>query len=86
MESLAVRQSVIDREISATPRDVARNISTKPDTKSTEVSANRYVRDPLKRTRKGRVEPLPISKNQRKKARQAEARRTGQQMKLVENI
>ena len=75
IDNLAERQLAIVRGISTTLRDIARNLNVEPATKLPEVSVNSYVKDPLRRTRKGRVNPLPQSKKQLKKARQAEARR-----------
>jgi len=74
IDNLAERQPAIVRGISTTPRDIARNLSMEPATKLPEVSVISYVKDPLRRTRKGRVNPLPQSKKQLKKARQAAAR------------
>jgi hypothetical protein len=51
------------REISTTPRDIARRVS--PGKQSVS-----YIPDPLGRIRKGRVNPLPQSKRQLKKARE----------------
>jgi hypothetical protein len=50
-----------ERAISATPRDIARDIS--PETQSSS-----YISDPLRRTRKGRIQPIYQSKTQLKKA------------------
>jgi hypothetical protein len=50
------------REISSTPRDIARGVSP-------EESNDNYISDPLRRTRKGRINPTPNSKRQLKKAR-----------------
>jgi len=69
IDSQAIRQLVIDRGVSTIPRDIARSVSIENRDQSLATTPISYVRDPLKRTRKGRVEPLPISKNQRKKAR-----------------
>jgi len=62
------------RGVSSTPQDIARNIGLDLDNQALSSTGN-YVSDPLRRTRKGRVNPLPQSKKQLKKARQAEARR-----------
>jgi hypothetical protein len=56
------------RGISATPRDIAREVSPEPQ-------SSNYLPDPLRRTRKGRVNPIPQTKRQLKKARQAENRK-----------
>jgi hypothetical protein len=52
------------REISTIPRDIVRGVST-------EKQLDSYIPDPLRRTRKGRVNPLPQSKRQLKKTRKA---------------
>jgi len=70
IDNLALGQSVIARGISATPRDIARDISVESDKKIPKEAADNYVPDPLRRTRKGRINPLPQSKRQLKKARQ----------------
>jgi hypothetical protein len=58
-----------NRAISSTPRDIARGVS--PEEQSTD-----YIPDPLRRTRKGRINPLPQSKRQLKKARQNKQRQS----------
>jgi len=73
IDNLASHERTI-RGVSSTLRDIARNISLDLDKQALSSSAN-YVSDPLRRTRKGRVNPLPQTKKQLKKARQAEARR-----------
>jgi len=75
IDKLELGQSTIARGISSTPRDIARDVSIESDKKIPEVSEDSYIPDLLRRTRKGRVNPLPQSKRQLKKARQAEARR-----------
>jgi hypothetical protein len=52
------------REISAIPRDIARGVSP-------EKQCDSYIPDPLRRTRRGRVNPSPQSKRQLKRARKA---------------
>ena len=78
----------ITRGVSPTPRDIARDIGIELSPEELEVSIDKYVSDPLRRTRKGRINPLPQSKKQLKKARQAEARRiqhqANQRTKLAE--
>jgi len=59
IDTLASRQPAIVRGVSTTPRDIARNVSIEPDKKLPEVPVDRYVKDPLRRTKKGRVNPLP---------------------------
>jgi hypothetical protein len=56
------------REISTVPRDIARAVSV-------EDKSSSYVPDPLRRTRKGRINPIPQTRRQLKKARQAENRK-----------
>jgi len=80
IDNLALRQPAIIRSISTTPRDIARNVSVEFNKQSLEESSNSCVRDPLRRTRKGQVNPLPQSKRQLKKARQAKARQLMQQV------
>jgi len=79
IDNLTLRERTI-RGVSSTPRDIARNISLDLDKQALSYSAN-YVSDPLRRIRKGRVNPLPQSKKQLKKARKAEARRIQLQAK-----
>jgi len=62
-----------DRGISSTPRDIARDISVDLNTQEAIVPAN-YIIDPLRRTRKGRINPLPQTKKQFEKARQIKTR------------
>jgi len=59
LDNLASRQSAIVREISTTPRDIARDVSIEFDTKLPGVSLHNHVKDPLKRTKKGQVNPRP---------------------------
>jgi len=79
IDNLTLRERTI-RGVSATPRDIARNISLDLDKQVLSSSVN-YVSDPLRRIRKGPVNPLLQSKKQLKKARQAEARRIQLQAK-----
>jgi hypothetical protein len=61
--NLECRKVTIDnRAISETPRDIARGVS--PEEPSSE-----YIPEPLWRVWKGRINPLPQSKNPLKKAR-----------------
>jgi len=73
IDNLTSRERII-RGASSTPRDIARDTSLDLDEQALPSSAN-YHSDPLRRTRKGRVNPLPQTKKQFKKPRQAEARR-----------
>jgi len=79
INNLILRERTI-RGVSSTPRGIARNISLDLDKQALSSSAH-YVSDTLRRTRKGRVNPLPQSQKQLKKARQAEARRIQLQAK-----
>jgi len=79
IDNLTLRERTI-RGVSSTPWDIATNISLDLDKQALSSSAN-CVSDPLRRTRKGRVNPLPQSKKQLTKARQAEARRIQLQAK-----
>jgi len=74
IDKLEIGQSTIARGISSIPRDIARDVSIDSGRKIPEESEGSYIPDPLRRTRKGQVNPLPRSKKQLKKARQAEAR------------
>jgi hypothetical protein len=56
------------RGISSTPRDIARDVSPEGCDES-------YIPDPLRRTRKGRINPPPKSKRQLKKAKLADRQR-----------
>jgi len=56
----------ITRGVSSTPRDIARDTSLDLDEQALSSSAN-YVSDPLRRTRKGRVNPLPQTKSNLKR-------------------
>jgi hypothetical protein len=65
IDNLEARKRIVNpRAISGTPRDIATEVS--PDLQSSD-----YIPDPLRRTRKGRVNPLPQTKRQLRKARQA---------------
>jgi len=74
IDNLAIKSKETFREVSTTPRDIARDISIETDRRIPKKSIDKYVPDPLRRTRKGRVNPLPQMKKQLKKARQKEAR------------
>jgi hypothetical protein len=65
IDNLESRKEIVDiRAISETPRDIARSVS--PDKQEST-----YTPDPLRRTRIGRINPLPQSKNQLRIARKA---------------
>jgi hypothetical protein len=65
IDNLESKRAITDnRAISETPRDIARGVS--PEKQSSD-----YIPDPLRRTRKGRINPLPQSKCQLKRARKA---------------
>jgi hypothetical protein len=55
------------RAISIVPRDIARGVSSRKQSSD-------YIPDPLMRTRKGRINPLPQSKKTLKKARKEKRR------------
>ena len=74
IDTLVLRREIGLRQVSSTPRDIARDINDQPANNLPSVSDNKYSCDPLKRTRRGRINPLPQSKKQLKKARQAKAR------------
>jgi hypothetical protein len=61
------RRETQHRQISTTPRDIARDVSIGKE-------PSEYIPDPLRRTRKGRINPLPQTKRQLKKAQQAAKR------------
>jgi hypothetical protein len=73
------------RDISTTPRDIARSVSVDPDQRqseesnirgvSPEISIYRTLPVPVRRTRKGRINPTPQSKRQLRKARRAAERK-----------
>jgi hypothetical protein len=68
------REAYQPRGISSTPRDIARGVSP-------EDESNNYIPDPLRGTRKGKINPIPKMKRQLKKARQAENRKKVRQAK-----
>jgi len=86
IDNLALRQPTIVREISTVPRDIARNVSVESDKMSPEESVDSYVTDPLRRTRKGRVNPLHKSKKQLKKPIRAKARHNKKLTNICEEI
>jgi len=63
LDNLASRQSVIVRGISTTPRDIARDISVETDRRISKRSIGNHVSESLRRTRQGRVNPLPKTKS-----------------------
>jgi len=63
------KSSIPDRGISSIPRDIARDISVDSNTQEAIVPID-CITEPLRRTRKGRINPRPQSKRQLKKARQ----------------
>jgi len=74
IDKLAIRRRIGLRQISSTPRDIARDISDQPANNLLSVSDKKDNCDPLRRTRKGRINPLPQTKKQLKQARKAKAR------------
>ena len=73
-ERESIRQS-IERGISSTPRDIQRYSKLN---KNTELVENQYQADPLQRTRKGTVNPLPKIKKQLRAERNQQLRVTKQ--------
>jgi len=70
----AERESIrpsIERGISSTPRDIQRYSKLN---KNTELVENQYQADPLQRTRKGRVNPLPKTKKKLRAERNQQLR------------
>jgi hypothetical protein len=63
IDNLVAQDRIHDhRAVSAIPRDIAREVS--PGLQFAD-----YIPDPLRRTRKGRINPIPQTKRQLKKAR-----------------
>ena len=78
IDNLETRKPVRQhREISSTPRDIAREVSP-PDTSAS------YIPDPLRRTGKGRITPLPISKRQLKKS--STSKKSKQEYEVVTSV
>jgi hypothetical protein len=68
IDNLESRKAIVrNRVISETPRDIARGVSPENLTPN-------YIPDPLRRTRKGRINPLPQSKKSLKRARRNKRR------------
>jgi hypothetical protein len=63
-EQIKLEETIIQRRNPSKASRVARTKLADPD----------YIPDPLRRTRKGKISPIPISKRQLKKARQAKRR------------
>jgi len=80
-ENREIQDDKIDREISSTPRDIARDISVNSNTRKAIASEN-YITDPLRRTRKGRINSLPQNKKQLGTARQKSILSKKQQNRL----
>jgi hypothetical protein len=73
-EQIKLEETIIQRRNSPEASRVANTELTDPD----------YIPDPLRRTRKGKKNPIPQSKNQLKKARQAKRREEIQTKQLEE--
>jgi len=80
-ENREIQGDKINREISSTPRDIARDISADSNTRKT-IAPEKYITDPLRRTRKGRINSLPQNKKQPGKARQKSILSKKQQNRL----
>jgi hypothetical protein len=75
IDNLEARKAIIDiRAISRIPRDIARGVSPGKLTLD-------YTPEPLRRTRKGRINPLPQSKRSLKKDRKDKRREEAQKSK-----
>jgi len=79
IDNLEIRREIGLRGISSEPRDIARNIIDQSASNLPSISDEEYCGDPLRQTGQGHINPLPQSKRQLKKARQAKARRLRQQ-------
>ena len=79
-ENRETQNNKIDRQISPIPRDIARDSSVRSDRSIPRKPIDSYISDPLRRTRKGRVNPRPETKKQLKKARRERARQIQQQV------
>jgi hypothetical protein len=77
LDSSKLGKEINYREVSEIPRDIAREVS--PEDKPAE-----YIPDPLRRTRKGRINPLPQTKTQLKKARKAKRSQEAKQKEDAE--
>jgi len=70
IDNLGARKEIINyRAVSETPRAIAREVSPEPQ-------PSEYIPDPLRRTRKGRINPLPQTKRQLSKTRRAEKKQS----------
>jgi hypothetical protein len=67
IDNLAIRQSIAVRSISTTPRDIARTVS--PLVESEIEGSPTEGNDPLRKTRQGRINPLPRKNQQLKRGR-----------------
>jgi hypothetical protein len=73
-EQIRLEETIIQRRNSPEASRVANTEFDDPD----------YIPDPLRRTRKGNINPIPLSKKQKKKARQAERRKEIQAKRFEE--
>ena len=80
-ENRETQNNKIDRQISPIPRDIARDISVDSNTREA-ITPENYVTDPLRRTRKGRINSLPQNKKQLGKAKQKSILSKKQQNRL----
>jgi len=85
IDKLVLKQRVDLRQISSIPRDIARDINDQPANNLPSVSDKEYSYDPLGRTRRGRINSIPQTKRQLKKARQAKAKLIQQQANKLKN-
>jgi len=78
IDLLEVRRKIGVCEVSTVSRDIRRSLSAESQVLSpdNQISNEKgYVRDPSRRTRKGRVNPLPKTKRQLNSARKALAKK-----------
>jgi len=74
IDNLISRKERTIRDISTTPRDIARDISVESADLLIPFAPETNLRVTLRKTRQGKVNPLPQSKKQLKRARQEKAR------------
>jgi len=62
IDNLVARREIDLREISSTPRDIARDIIDQSAKDLPDNSENQHSCEPLRQTRQGRINPRPQSK------------------------
>jgi len=68
IDNLVARREIDLREISSTPRDIARDIIDQSAKDLPDISENQHSCEPLRQTSHGRINPRPQSKRHLKKA------------------